>query len=316
MPVITASRDVRTDVRKVREHAAWLACEELPFPDFVLPFGIGDDPDLAMDFVLVSTALNFAFTDFATHRVFQVEYAGRTWWDAEALFAGMKRALDSGVPFLRGDYLAGVTRAQLAQVLKGNIEIPLLDERVEILRNVGERLAGKYGGRFCNFIRAGRPLAYDAGNGLVERLVREFPRFRDASGYRGREVKFYKLAQLGVWILHCTLRRSGSFQLEDVSRLTAFADYIVPMALHAMGILRYSKPLERAISSHKLIPRDSSREIEIRANAIYAMALLTEEVNSRRPPERHITNAHLDARLWTHFHATHQAHHLTPTIMY
>ena len=316
LTVVWGSRHVSTDVKQIERHAEWLAYEELPFPEFVLPFGIGADTDAAIDFILVSTVLNFAFTDFRSSVKFQTEYAGRTWSDSEALFACMKRALDAGVPFLDGDYLRRVTREDLAGVFRGNIELPMLDERVTVLREVGARLVEKYDGRFRNFVRAGSARAYDRGRGLVERLVNEFPRFRDESAYRGQTIKIYKLAQLGVWMLHACLGKGGAFRLEDPERLTAFADYIVPVALRVMGIQRYSKALERTIQKGKMVARDSEEEIEIRAHTIYGVALLTEEVNKRRPRNQHVINAQIDARLWTHYHATFWPHHLTRTTMY
>lgn len=316
LPVIAASRHVITDVAQIEAQAGWLACEELPFPEFVLPFGMGTNADEAIDFILVSTALNFAFTDFRTRVKFEAKYAGRWWSDSEGLFACMKRAIEQGIPFLRGEYLRSVTRRDLEHVFRGNIEMPLLDERVEILRSAGATLVQKYGGRFCNFVRAGKLRSFDRGRGLVERLVREFPRFHDESRYGKHAVKIYKLPQLGVWMLYACLRNSGAFPLEDPERLTAFADYIVPVGLRVMGIQRYSAALERAIQKGKHIVRDSEEEIEIRAHTIYAVALLTEEVNQRRPRGKRVINAQIDARLWTHYHATFWPHHLTRTIMY
>jgi hypothetical protein len=293
-----------------------MAYEELPVPNFTLPFGIGSDPEQAIDFILVSTTINFAFTDFTTHVPFQVDYNGQHWWDADAMVACMKRALDNSVPFLEGDYLRRVTRGDLEQVFRGNIELPLLDERVEILRSVGEVLTSRYGGHFHNFVGAASPRLYDGGKGLLEKLVNEFPRFKDVSTYQGREVKIYKLAQLGIWILYASLARSGGFRLEDPEKLTAFADYILPVALRVMNIFSYSPALGKAIHTHQLIPRDSLEEIEIRAHTIYATALLTEEVNQRRPADQQVIIPQIDARLWTHYHATFVPHHLTRTIMY
>src|SRR5882672_5515569 len=40
-PVIEHSRDVHTNVVKLREVASWMAYEDLPMPDYQLPFGIG-----------------------------------------------------------------------------------------------------------------------------------------------------------------------------------------------------------------------------------------------------------------------------------
>lgn len=316
IPVIEKSRDVRTEEDKIIEHAGWMAYEELPIPEFVLPFGIGSDPQQTIDFILVSTVLNFAFTDFTTQVKFQVDYAGKRWSDSDALFASMKRALDEGVPFLDGSYLSVVTRAELQHIFRGNIEIPMLDERVEILHAVGKTLQARYQGRFYHFVQSATPRLYDGGRGLVDKLVSEFPRFNDVSRYEGHEVKFYKLAQLGIWILYGALYRSGAFRLDDPEKLTAFADYIVPVALRVMGILRYSPTLEGAIQSGKMIPRDSPQEIEIRAHTLYATALLCEEVNKRRPADRQVIIPQIDARLWSHYHTTFWPHHLTRTIMY
>ncbi len=315
-PVIAGSRHVRTNLRKIEEAASWMAYEELPLPEFALPFGIGKDPIEAMDFILVSNAIDFAFTDFSTHAKFQVDYAGQHWSDSEAMFACMKRAMEEGVPILDGAYLARVTKADLERIFRGNLEMPMLDERVEIFHQVGQVLEKNYGGHFHNFVRACSPLLYDNGSGLIDKLVAEFPRFNDTSRWDGYEVKFYKLAQLGIWMLYSSLHASGSFRLEDPERMTAFADYIVPVALRVMGITSYSPALEEAINTYEMIPRNSSEEIEIRAHCLYATALLREEVNKLRPPDRQAIIPQIDARLWTHYHTTHWPHHLTRTIMY
>lgn len=316
-PVLERSRDVQTVGAKVAEHSRWLACEELPLPEFALPFGIGkENPKEAIDYLLVANTLNFAFTDFNTQVKFQVDDAGQRWSDSQAMFACIKRAVDDGIPFLKGRYLSTVTRSDLESVFRGNIEMPMLDERVEILQAVGKTLQASYDGRFHNFIEEAAPRLYAGGQGLIDKLVREFPRFNDVSPYDGHEIKLYKLAQLGIWTVYSALHGADAFKLEDPEKMTAFADYIVPVALEAMGILRYSPTLKKKIEDGIMIPRDSTQEVEIRAHTLYATALLTQEVNKRRPADRQIIIPQIDARLWTHFHTTHCPHHLTRTIMY
>jgi hypothetical protein len=102
----------------------------------------------------------------------------------------------------------------------------------------------------------------------------------------------------------------------DLDRLAAFADYIVPVGLRVMDILRYSDELERAIGEHRLIEAGSPWEVELRAHTIYATALLTDEVNRLRPPELQVIVPQIDARFWVAFHKTHWPHHLTKTIYY
>src|SRR5271169_6287805 len=153
-PVIEGSGDVHTHVERIQEVAAWMAYEELPMPDYALPFGAGEGkPDETIDFILTSDAIDTAFTDFSTHEKFQVDYAGRHWSDSDALFACMKRAMDNGIPILDGKFLAQVTRAELERIFAGNIELPMLDEKMQVWRQVGTVLAEKYNGRFHNFVK-------------------------------------------------------------------------------------------------------------------------------------------------------------------
>ncbi len=316
-PVIVNSRDVRTNVDKIAEVAGWMGYEELPLPEFTLPFGAGaGDANEAIDFIMVADCIDTAFTDFSTHEKFQVDFAGQHWSDSDAEFTCLKRALDAGKPILDGKYLAKISRAELDDIFAGNIKMPMLDEKLAVLHQVGAVLAEKYDGRFHKFVQACSPRLYDRGNGLIERMVKEFSRFNDVSDFEGHEIKFYKLAQLGVWMMYSTLHKSGKFRLDDAEKMTAFADYIVPVALRLMGVTSYSQELETAINTHQLIARDSRREIEIRAHCLYATALLAEEVNKVRGPKEQVIIPQIDARLWTHYHTTSWPHHLTQTIMY
>jgi hypothetical protein len=302
-------------VDKIVEVASWMAYEELPMPDYQMPFG-QSSADEVIDFVLTADCVDTAFTDFSSHVKFQVDYGGRHWSDSDGLFACMKRALDKGIPICDGKYLAQLTRPQMESIFAANIELPMLDDKMEIWRQVGAVLADKYDGRFHNFVKSCPPRLYDNGAGLIDRMVKEFPRFNDVSPYEGQTIRFYKLPQLGIWLVYSQLRKDGRFPLEDVDKMTAFADYIVPVALRLLGMVSYSPQLEHIINSYQMIPRDSRQEVEIRAHCIYATALLCEEVNRIRPRDQRIIIPQIDARLWTHYHTTWWPHHLTRTIMY
>ncbi len=315
-PVIETSRDVYTHYDKIVEIAQWMAYEELPLPNLAVPYGLEKTPDVAMDFIMVANTIDTAFTDFKTHVKFQTDYAGAHLSDSEAMFACIKRAMDNGIPILDGKFLARISRSDMQKIFSGNIEMPMLEEKTGLLREAGKVLAAKYSGRYYNFIQSCPPRLYDNGKGLVERLAAEFPRYNDVSQYDGHEIKFYKLTQLGFWQIYSGLQPTGGFHLEDPQKMTAFADYIVPVALRLMKITSYSPTLERAINTYQIIPRDSRQEIEIRTHCLYATALLTDEINKLRPPDRQVIIPQIDARLWTHFHTTDWPHHLTPTVMY
>ena len=68
--------------------------------------------------------------------------------------------------------------------------------------------------------------------------------------------------------VYAGLRKTGQFPLADIDKMTAFADYIVPVGLRLLGIMTYSPELEHAINTYQMIPRDSRQEFEIRAHCI------------------------------------------------
>ena len=315
-PVFGRARWVKLNKRQLDNVAGWMAYESLSWPDFRAPFILDNEPHETMDFIFLTSAINFAFTDFATHQTFKVDYEGLERSDSDAMMACLKRAYDGDVPILEGEYLASTGSQDLEKIFAGNIPIPLLDRRLEIFHEVGAILQRDYRGRFHHFAASCPPRLYDAGRGLLERLVDEFPSFRDESNYQGHRIVFHKRAQLLFWILHARFHGDSIFNLEDAGRLTAFADYILPAALRLLGILDFHPELEAAIQQRHLIPAHSPQEIELRALTLWAVHLLTVEINSRRPTDLQIIEPVIDARLWTHYHTTHWPHHLTMTTAY
>jgi hypothetical protein len=316
VPVVEASRHVRTDPTEVERVAGWLAYEPLGWPEAPAGLDAPLAPDAVTDLILLTSSLNFAFSDFETGVKFEVDRAGRRWSDSDAMVACLLDAIEAGVPVLDGDWMARTTVADLERVFAGTIRMPMLEERARILNEVGAVLVDRHGGRWSRWLRSCAPAMYAGGDGLLDRLPAEFPRFRDISEYHGQEVRFFKLAQLALWQLHAAHRAIGDFAVADLADMTAFADYIVPVALRLMGILVCDDVLERRIAAGEEIPRDSDEEVEVRAHTLYATALLADAVNRRRPADDQVVIPRIDYRLWKTYHATTRPHHLTRTTMY
>jgi hypothetical protein len=194
LPVVEASRDVTTDLDRLRDTASWLAFEELPFQRFLLPFALELDRDGIIDFVLVANLLNFAYTDFETGVRYDQVVDGVTYADSDALLYCLHRALNEGIDVLDGAYLADVTVDELRHILRGGTsELQMLDERAAILRDAGATLVERYDGHFHNLVAAASPHLFDDGKGMVDLLVRDFPRFDDVAEYDGHTVRFYKI---------------------------------------------------------------------------------------------------------------------------
>ena len=260
--------------------------------------------------MLINT-LNFVFTDFLT----SVKYKIETLSDTDAMVYQIDKALLEGIPLTQGRFMRDMNLEEFKRLFTGNIEMPMADEKVKILNNVGDILVTKYGGDWINFIDDGPKKLYDNGEGLIERLVRDFKRFDDHSIFENEKVYFLKLAQLAFWGIHRELSKKY-FYIEDMENMTAFADYIIPVALESFGIVKYSSELKEKIDLGILIDRDSIEEIEIRSTSIYVTAKLTELINNYKKEEEKIIIPQLDFKLWTDFHADERPHHLTKTIMY
>lgn len=314
VPVTEAAEHVTISPDAIESVASWMAYEEFVFPRnlSLAPYDVDREPDRAIDLMMLVACLNFAFSDFETGETFIVERDGAQRVDTDGMSTCIHEALDRGEPLLDGAHWTTITEGYLDELFDGSITMPLNAERARILNEVGQVLVDRYDGHFHNFIRDCEPAMYADGQGMLERLVREFPRFHDVSQHRGQEVQLFKLAQLALW----SLRGAQLIELRDLDRMTAFADYIVPVALRVMGILTYAPALEATIMGGGIVPRDSAEEIEIRASSLVATAQLTDAINRRRPADLQVIIPQIDYRLWKTYHATFWPHHLTPTIMY
>ena len=271
--------------------------------------------DVIRKTMLINT-LNFAFTDFESQIKYTLNAGDNIYSDTDAMVYQIDQAVENGIDFYDGYFLRDVTEKTFKSIFTANIDMPMATEKTNVLNKVGEILVEEFKGDWLNFIKSGPKKLYQNGEGLIERLIFQFERFRDTSTYLGEEVFFLKLAQLAFWGIHRELANHGDFYIEDMENMTAFADYIVPVALDVMKITTYTPQLDEKIRNGELIERDSEEEIEIRSTSIYATAILTEKVNERRPENKSIIIPQLDYRLWKNYHATHHPHHLTYTTMY
>jgi len=313
-PVIENLKNIKINTEEINKVSDWLAYEE--FPSFK-GHKTKKNPEEVIRTTLLINTLNFAFTDFDQSVKYEIEREGKIFSDSEAMFTQINETIDAGINLYEGDVLSSLDVNMLRNIFSGNIEMPMMNERVKILNEVGEKLSSNYQGDWINFVNNGPRKLYSNGEGLIERLIEEFPRFDDKTVIdSGQEVHFYKLAQLAFWGIHGELSGAGHFVVEDMEKMSAFADYIVPVALEVMNIISYSENLESKIMNGIVIERDSREEVEIRAVSLYATALLTEEINKKRPSDKQIIIPQLDYRLWKQYHATHRPHHLTITTMY
>jgi hypothetical protein len=319
---------VFVDGNKLVKIAKSMAGNIFPLPRWRIA-GVFEENDLsAIKQMFYADCINFAFTNFRSpYEKFSIEYpTGNKLRGSLAMIACFRRAREEGLPIYDAEVLAHLTMETMGYIFRGRTELPLLKERMENLKLAAAILSDRYrdgkgrGNPLCIF-NGSEMLAFNGGRGVVDRLVNDFgPVFSDASphGPFGRKLQFYKRAQVFAMMYHGRAVSSGGKlkPLLDHVRLGPPADYVVPVALKSLGILRYEDKLEEKILRREIIEPNSPEEQEIRAQTVQAMVLLLEAVNAFLGPDRQISMLELDSAVWNLGRQCSEPHHLTPTAAY
>lgn len=280
--VVEHAEHVTFNEEALRTSAQQLARQSLSFVRDGLHFC--DGTARTVQYLFVLDCLNFCFWPEPRWR-----YRGHDGYIA--LATALKDAVMRGDRILDAAFLAQMDRAQLREILNGENEVPLLDERVKVLREAGTVLQEKYNGQAAKLVeRAERSVAR-----LVELLAQDFSSFHDEAVYRGHTVYFYKRAQIFCADLYGAFRGQSWGEFSDIDILTAFADYKVPQVLRHLEVLHYSPELAAHIDHREELPAGSPEEIEIRAHTIWAVELLKREFENLG---RSLRSFEIDWLLW------------------
>ncbi|GIW11489.1 MAG: hypothetical protein KatS3mg061_2546 [Dehalococcoidia bacterium] len=283
--VMARARWVAIDERALAALAERLAREPAPQPTWDHRYHLEGPPPALAQYLLLLDALNFSFWG---EPKWSIEFRGERLDGYWALAAALTRAVQQGVPLLDAAALAELDHATLAAVLAGSSEIPLLEERLAHAREVGRVLCTRYGRQAATLVAA----AGGSAVAFVRRVVADFPSFDDRASYAGKEVRFYKRAQL----LAADLAAAGVVPpWPDEAELTVFADYQLPRVLRAAGVLVYAPELATRIDQRRELAAGSPEEVEIRAATVVACEQLCAALAARGAP---LTAVALDQRLW------------------
>ncbi len=303
--VISDSRYVHVDDNALNAYVESLGDKALGLPDWKLPVFLEETTDRTMDYFFLGNSINFAFND-ETGAKYKFSYKNKDWEGSFGMWAALKAAIEEGKINLDGEIikvngkpLSAIQASDLDSILQKDSKIPMFRERLEILREVGRGLESRYGGHISSLFSAGGELF--GSNGIISRIINDFPSFNDSSRYKGHEVIFNKRAQLAVAMIYERFLSDNKRLLskEDADEITVFADYELPKILHALGILTYDSNLENKIQNNVLIERDSEQEVELRANTIYAAELIKDGINSKRTLENRVNALNIDYLLWS-----------------
>lgn len=263
-------REVAAEARHVRIDLDALGeLEPGPPPDLNPEFHYleGAPADVA-DYMLALNAINFGSGWFPTLR--KRAWEGRPlggYYTVSWALADHVRA--HGPP--SAAWLRTVTAAELAEILGQPADHELMSLYTQALRELGRFLGERHA---LDIVQA----AGRSAERLAEMLARGMAMFDD----RG----FYKRAQ----IVASDLALAGVAELDDLDRLTIFADNLVPHVLRCDGVLVYDEALAAKIDSEERLTIGGP-EGEIRACAVHACELISQRTGVPAPA--------IDTWLWT-----------------
>ena len=160
------------------------------------------------------------------------------------------------------------------ELLKGNVTIPLLEDRYHNLVEMNAFLK-RSGKTFYEIIK---DLNIDSQ--LFEFIVSNLDYFKDVSMYDGEEVLFYKRAQLLTSdILH--VREKKEQVHVDYSHLIGCADYKIPQVMRCYGMLEFCDSLADKVDNKVELEEGSKEEVEIRANTLKIIDYIYEKLDKK-----------------------------------
>lgn len=192
--------------------------------------------------------------------------------------------------FTSPDYYKDITLDSARKIFRSatSTEIPLLEKRVEHLREAGRILSTRYSSSAANLVKS----CSNSAARLVKALVSQFVSFKDEAVFQNQLVSFYKRAQIFVADVWACFEGQALGRFDDIHELTMFADYRVPQCLQFLGVLAYDDALKQKIEKEEEIPVGSAEEVEIRGCSIHAIECLREAIKNR--VENDSQSHHLD----------------------
>jgi len=161
---------------------------------------------------------------------------------------------------------------QFKELLKGNVEIPLIEDRYNNLTIMNNFLKGE------SFYQKIKDVTKDTD--LLNFIIDNFSYFEDKSTYKGKDIYFYKRAQLLTSdVLHILELKDK--KNVDYSNLIGCADYKIPQVMYCYDLIEYNEELANKIDNKITIEKDSEEEIEIRAADLEVIDYIYNKLNKK-----------------------------------
>ena len=284
------------------------SCNYFNFKSFELnPKEINEN---SIHWIFIVDTLNFSFWSIPPKTEenkedfqYKVNYKNKVYHGYWALCAAINRAIDEGYHMLDSKFYSSISESDLKHIFRSSttVEIPLFNERLQVLRETGRFLNDNFDGNFVNCIK----VANKSAKKLLEIIVNNFRSYRDEATYKDRKVTFYKRAQILVADIWACFEGRGLGEFYDIDDITMFADYRVPQVLRFFKCIDYSNELNDFLKKNELLHTGDVFEVEIRAASILACNLITQNVKKLSELESdgkkvHVNDILVDYFIWNY----------------
>lgn len=272
--VARKSQQVQIDKQALAHFSEKVLKDETEVPRWECPYHYSGTAQATVSYLLVLDSLNFCFWPAPGRVKWEIEYESTRLSGYYGLAAALKGAIESGIPIIKAEYLARLTQSELKEILAGQGDLSLLEDRLQILNELGQTLLEEYEGQVLKLAESAEGSAIRLAELLAEKLLS----FQDVAEYRGDQVFFYKRAQIFAADLYGVFDGKDWGSFSDIDKLTAFADYKLPQVLRHLGIFHYAEALAQKVDQEIYLEAGCPDEIEIRANTIWAVELIRREL--------------------------------------
>lgn len=252
-----------------------------------------------VDWIFVADTLNFSFWSMNDKQKFKVIYKGKEYTGYWSWVAALNRALDNGIPLTDPSFYANVSKEELCNIFKSDsdFDVPLFEERLQVLQEAGKVLLKKYDGSFVNCIEK----CEGSAQTLMKLVVTDFPSYRDEAEYNGKQVAFYKRAQILIADIWACFEGRSYGEFHDIDTITMFADYRIPQALVYFDAMVYSKEITEYMKADKMMKTGDRYEMEIRGCSIWATELVCEEARKLLQADDATKDTHINSIIIDHY---------------
>lgn len=238
-----------------------------------IPFGMNKlTTEQMVNFLLIYHAIGFSYWG---NPKWTVEYENKKYDGAYGLICAFAKEIKKNNNFFNFKYLSNLTYEEFKKILEGNIEIPLLQERYNIIIEISKTVNEKMNSNFYSYIKD-----INKDKELLDVIIQNFKSFEDVSKYKNKEVCYYKRAQLLVSdILHINEDKEN-LQV-DYNNLIGCADYKIPQVLRDLEITEYDAELSNLVDNEIPIKENTEYEIEIRSTMLVVIEKIKERLDNK-----------------------------------